>query len=162
LVTIVKDGDSRVVQFSHFSVKEFLTADWLAEPMRDVSSYHIRLKAAHTIHAQACLGVLLLFLLSHGADIDARNRFNDTALIYAMVWGSVEFVRMLLERGAVIDARGTFGGTALHHAAIHNSRVQFARPLLEHGADVNARDKEGNTPAQVGPSYGYLSMLPSL
>jgi hypothetical protein len=59
LVTIVKDGDSRIVQFSHFSVKEFLTADRLAEPVRDVSRYHIELEAAHTILAQACIGVLL-------------------------------------------------------------------------------------------------------
>jgi ankyrin repeat protein len=59
LVIIVKDDDSRVVQFSHFSVKEFLMANRLAEPIRDVSRYHIRLDAAHTILAQACLGVLL-------------------------------------------------------------------------------------------------------
>jgi ankyrin repeat protein len=59
LVIIVNDGDSRIVQFSHFSVKEFLTANRLAEPIRDVSRYHIRLDAAHTIIAQACLGVLL-------------------------------------------------------------------------------------------------------
>jgi ankyrin repeat protein len=59
LVMIVKDGDSRVVQFSHFSVKEFLTADRLAEPIRDVSRYQIRLEAAHTILVRACLGVLL-------------------------------------------------------------------------------------------------------
>ena len=59
LVMIVKNGDSRVVQFSHFSVKEFLTANRLTEPIRDVSRYHIRLEAAHTILAQACLGVLL-------------------------------------------------------------------------------------------------------
>ena len=59
LVTIVKGDDSRVVQFSHFSVKEFLTADRLAEPIRDVSRYHIRLEDAHTILAQACLGILL-------------------------------------------------------------------------------------------------------
>ena len=59
LVTIVNDEDSRIVQFSHFSVKEFLTADRLAEPMRAVSHYHIELEAAHTIVAQACLGVLL-------------------------------------------------------------------------------------------------------
>jgi ankyrin repeat protein len=59
LVIIVKDGDSRIVQFSHFSVKEFLTANRLLEPMRDVSRYYIRLEAAHTILAQACLGVLL-------------------------------------------------------------------------------------------------------
>jgi hypothetical protein len=59
LVTIVKDRNSRVVQFSHFSVKEFLTADRLVEPIRDVSRYHIQLEAAHTVLAQACLGVLL-------------------------------------------------------------------------------------------------------
>ena len=59
LVIIVKNGDSRIVQFSHFSVKEFLTARRLAEPIRDVSHYHIRLEAAHTILAHACLGVLL-------------------------------------------------------------------------------------------------------
>jgi ankyrin repeat protein len=59
LVIIIKDGDSRIVQFSHFSVKEFLTANRLAEPIRDVSHYHIRLDVAHRILAQACLGVLL-------------------------------------------------------------------------------------------------------
>ena len=59
LVIIVKNGDSRTVQFSHFSVKEFLTANRLAEPIRDVSRYHIRLEVAHMVIAQACLGVLL-------------------------------------------------------------------------------------------------------
>ena len=59
LAMIVKDGDSRVVQFSHFSVKEYLTANRLAERVRDVSRYYIRLEAAHTTLAQACLGVLL-------------------------------------------------------------------------------------------------------
>jgi hypothetical protein len=73
LVVIVKDGDSRIVQFSHFSVKEFLTANRLAEPIRDVSHYHIRLEAAHTILAQACLGVLLR--LDDRIDRDNINKF---------------------------------------------------------------------------------------
>jgi hypothetical protein len=59
LVIIVKDGESRIVRFSHSSVKQFLTSNRLAEPIRDVSNYHIQLEAAHTILAQACLGVLL-------------------------------------------------------------------------------------------------------
>ena len=59
LVVIVEGEDSRIVQFSHFSVKEFLTASRLAEPIRGVSRYHIRLEAAHTTLVQACLGVLL-------------------------------------------------------------------------------------------------------
>ena len=56
------DDDSRVVQFSHFSVKEFLTSDRLATSKIDASRYHhILLEHAHTIMAQACLGVLLRF-----------------------------------------------------------------------------------------------------
>jgi ankyrin repeat protein len=59
LIAIVDDGDSRVVQFSHFSVKEFLTSERLARSSGDVSRYHILQEPAHTILAQACLGVLL-------------------------------------------------------------------------------------------------------
>jgi len=55
----IQNDASLVVQFSHFSVKEFLTSPRLASPSRDVSHYHIILEAAHTIMAQACLGVLL-------------------------------------------------------------------------------------------------------
>ncbi|KAH9968064.1 hypothetical protein BC827DRAFT_1170013 [Russula dissimulans] len=59
LITTVDDGDSQVVQFSHFSVKEFLTSDRLARSSGDVSRYHILLQLAHTTLAQACLGTLL-------------------------------------------------------------------------------------------------------
>jgi ankyrin repeat protein len=59
LITIVHDGESRVVQFSHFSVKEFLTSDRLAVATEDISFYHIAPAPAHTILARACLGVLL-------------------------------------------------------------------------------------------------------
>jgi hypothetical protein len=59
LITVVHDGESRVVQFSHFSVKEFLTSDRLAAAVGDISFHHIDLEPAHTILAQACLGVLL-------------------------------------------------------------------------------------------------------
>ena len=50
---------SRVVQFSHFSVKEFLISDRLGSSDGDISRYHILPGPAHTILAQACLGFLL-------------------------------------------------------------------------------------------------------
>src|SRR5882762_325393 len=59
LITLVDDGDSRVIQFSHFSVKEFLTSDRLASLKGDVSHFAINPEPAHTTLAQACLGVLL-------------------------------------------------------------------------------------------------------
>ena len=59
LISIVEIGDSRVVQFSHFSVEEFLTSTRLADSSKDVSRYHINLEPAHTVLAQACMAVLL-------------------------------------------------------------------------------------------------------
>jgi ankyrin repeat protein len=68
LVTIIYDGwdwdrdqdlwqnnPRMVVQFSHFSVKEFLMSNRLG----DFSRYHIHSLSAHTILTQACLGALL-------------------------------------------------------------------------------------------------------
>jgi ankyrin repeat protein len=54
LIAVVEAGDSRVVQFSHFSVKEYLTSTRLA-----ASDYHIDLAPANTTLAEACVGVLL-------------------------------------------------------------------------------------------------------
>ena len=65
LVTIVDDRSwdrnsyssqlRQVVQFSHFSVKEFLMSNRLG----DFSQYHIHPLPAHTLLTQACLGALL-------------------------------------------------------------------------------------------------------
>jgi ankyrin repeat protein len=58
-VTVVPNDGSPVVQFSHFSVKEFLMSDRLATSRRDISQYHISLEDAHMLLAQASLAVLL-------------------------------------------------------------------------------------------------------
>ena len=59
LISIVNDNNTRVIQFSHFSVKEYLTSDRLAAATVDVSHYHILPEPAHLMLAHACLGVLL-------------------------------------------------------------------------------------------------------
>jgi ankyrin repeat protein len=61
LISIVDDSGSQVVQFSHFSVKEFLMSDRLTSSLGDFSQYQILPRPAHTILAQACLGYLLHF-----------------------------------------------------------------------------------------------------
>jgi len=60
LITVVDNKGSKVVQFSHFSVKEFLISERLRTfEVRNIRDFHIHLVAAHTILAQACLTVLL-------------------------------------------------------------------------------------------------------
>jgi hypothetical protein len=60
LIAVIGDKVSKIVQFSHFSVKEYLTSDRLrTSEMGNIRQYHIPLDAAHTILARACLTVLL-------------------------------------------------------------------------------------------------------
>ena len=96
LITIVDDEDndgnedSRVVQFSHFSVKEFLTSPRLATSSGAASHYHITFEPAHTILAQACLGVLLR-LDSHG-DIQNNSPLARYAARYWVAHAQFESV----------------------------------------------------------------------
>jgi hypothetical protein len=129
LVMIVKDGDSRVVQFSHFSVKEFLTADRLAEPIRDVSRYHIRLEGAHTILVRACLGVLLQ--LDDRIDRDSMESF-PLALYAAQHWTTharIENVSSRIKDGmeCLFDADKPHFATWLW---IYNEDKEWNRSLL--------------------------------
>ena len=58
LVTAVNVGGKKVVQFSHFSVREYLTCDRIANSAPH-SPFHVLLKPAHTLLAKACLSVLI-------------------------------------------------------------------------------------------------------
>jgi ankyrin repeat domain-containing protein 50 len=52
--------DSCLVQFSHYSVKEFLTSDRLqSSRMQRISRFHIAPMPAHTILVQSCISTLL-------------------------------------------------------------------------------------------------------
>jgi len=60
LISIIDDKGAKIVQFSHFSVKEFLTSDRLRmSEVENIRDYYIPLNAAHTTFARACLTVLL-------------------------------------------------------------------------------------------------------
>jgi hypothetical protein len=60
LLAVGDDEDGfQVIQFAHFSVKEYLTSERLAKTKETISRFHVSLTPAHTIIAQACLGVLL-------------------------------------------------------------------------------------------------------
>jgi cytohesin len=64
--------NSRVVQFSHYSVKEFLTSERLAQSdKRRLSQYYISPERAHTILAQTCISTLLQPAIYVGDIIDS-------------------------------------------------------------------------------------------
>ena len=189
LVMIVQDGDSRVVQFSHFSVKEFLTANRLAEPIRDVSRYHIRLEGAHTILAQVCLGALLR--LDDSIDRDKIKDF-PLARYAARYWTTharVENVSSRIKDGieCLFDAdrpqfatwlwiynedRGGFftmltmrpgkpKAVPLYYAAKLGFRDLAEHLIARHPEHVNARGRGRGrvTPMHIAAEEGHVNIL---
>jgi hypothetical protein len=180
LVIIVNDGDSRIVQFSHYSVKEFLTADRLADPIRDVSRYYIRLGAAHTILAQACLGVLLQ--LDDRVDRDDIKNF-PLARYAAQYWPTharFENASSLVKDGmeCLFDAdRPHFAMwlriyeeghpkrpvkpevVPLYYAAMLGFRDLAEHLITERPEHVNARDANQETPMHTAARAGHADIV---
>ena len=83
----------------------------------------------------------LRILLDRGADVNARNSFEATALIWAA--RDPVKVSMLLARGANVNAQSKQGRTPLIVAAQGSS--ESVRLLLARGANVKAHDGAGVT-----------------
>ena len=80
LLSLVNAQNSRVIQFSHFSAKEFLTSSRFVKKSNTISSrYHVSMTPAHTLVAKACLGALLHL----DKDVISRTLLNFLLAIYA-------------------------------------------------------------------------------
>src|SRR5512134_2345858 len=77
-------------------------------------------------------------LLEEGADINAKDRYGQTALMNAAHAGQVELVRLLVEKGADLNVTAKYNLSALMLALITH-HVEVARLLIEAGADLNIR-----------------------
>ena len=181
-----KNKDLRIVQFSHFSVKEFLMSSRFAESSRDVSHYHIEPEPAHTILAQACLGILLRL-----DDCVDRDKIKDFPLAeYAgRYW--VEHARFKGVSSHVLDGMEClFDADKPHFSTwlwIYNEDVQYhssmatkypikpdavplyfaallglrdlaARLLTEHPEDVLAKGGSHVTPLHASVDRGHLDV----
>ena len=83
---------------------------------------------------------LMDWLITQGADINARDEYERTPLHYHAQVNNVEKVALLLERGADIEAQDKYKNTPLHFAE-YNAEV--AQLFIEKGADIKAKDNMG-------------------
>lgn len=87
-------------------------------------------------------------LLKAGADVNARDEYDGTALIRAAEFGHDKMIAFLLDAGADIDAIDTaFGYTALFAAAL-GGHLQTVQLLVNRGASTHLRMRAGLTAAE--------------
>jgi hypothetical protein len=73
-------------------------------------------------------------LLDQGADVNAKWRYDATALLMACMRGHAPTVRLLLDRGAKVDVKDTFYGITPLSAAADKGSAEVVKMLLEKGA----------------------------
>ncbi|PSN35213.1 hypothetical protein C0J52_16890 [Blattella germanica] len=85
------------------------------------------------------------FLLSCGADLNIKDKFNSTALQMAAVKGHCDIVTMLAQHSFDATSCDEHGNTVLHFAA-QSGNANCVSWLLGYGFDVNARNHKQETP----------------
>jgi ankyrin repeat protein len=173
LLSLVNVGNSQVIQFAHFSVKEFLMSTHLAEK-RDMIShrYHISMLPAHTLVAQVCLGILLHLdktvsrdavenfpLARYAAEHwftharfegvsqnvdDGMKQLFDRRKPHLAVWLWICDPTVPSWNRRKLDARPLPpSGTPLHYAAFCGLHDVVNALAIEHSQDVNSRSFTG-------------------
>jgi len=108
-------------------------------------NYNIPLLQAAFYGQPTCLN----FLLQKGADIDAKNNFEETALHAAINsrYGNTLCIELLIAADANPSAKDNrFDKSTPLHKAVEYDRVEWVEKLIAAGADVDATDKDDYTP----------------
>ena len=98
-------------------------------------------------------------LLVYGAELDARNTMERTALHVAAANSSYEIARLLIEEGADLNARDNFGFTPVHSAV---DDFRMVRILIDAGADARAVSKSGFSALGLATQGNHISAAEKL
>ena len=189
LLTVVKVKGSKVTQFSHFSVKEYLTSSRLIEKCDTISSrFHVSVAAAHTLVAQACLGHLLHFgddttagsvqtfplaeyatrhWVGHAQCADALSTLQDGIKLlfdprrpHLAVWVWIYDLEGSLSQTCWVEKPPRPSGSPLHYAALYCSATALEFLVTEYPEDVNARSQDDNsTPLHRAAGNGRAEVV---
>jgi uncharacterized protein len=93
-------------------------------------------------------------LIGGGADVNAKDPYGVTALMFSLIAGSTGTASMLIEKGADVNPRDTDGRTALIEALTSENEIppEIVESLIRRGADVNIRLAGGLTPLMIAVS----------
>jgi ankyrin repeat protein len=188
LLSVVNEWGRSVIQFSHFSVKEFLMSDRLSKTNDEYSRrYHTSLTSAHTVVARACLGILLHldtsitedglekfpladYAAEHWVDHarfenvsanaeEGMKRLFDPSKPHLGIWLWIYDPELDSWKRKERDGRSlTPRGTALHYAALCGLEGIVEFLVNAQGQDVHSRAFGESTALHVAAHRGHAGV----
>ena len=148
--------------------KDNVTALMLACRKRRTDAINVLLKANSdpnivNTYGETCLHLavrgfcskkMIQTIIDHGADVNATNKNNMTALVIACVMGNKDAIRVLLNAGADPNIADVDGNTWLHGAVRGECTKVVLEAIIGKGADVNTTNKDGATPLMIACGKG--------
>lgn len=81
-------------------------------------------------------------LIKAGADMNIKNKYNNSALIGSVFNDHFESTKVLINAGADINTQDGGDRTPLIYASLHN-KLNIVKLLIEAGSDWNIKDVSG-------------------
>lgn len=101
-------------------------------------------------------------MLEENIDVNVRDQFHWTALMYASKFGYYAIVVRLIAAGADVNACGIMGGRTSLMLACKRGHEEIVQELLKAGANVNAVDSENKTSLTWATIKGYSRIVDNL
>ena len=106
-----------------------------------------------------CSKEVLQSIIDQGADVNATNNKNSTALMLASEKGNIDAMNVLLSAGADRTIEDADGDTWIHYALYGNCSKEVIQLIIDQGADVNAKNKKNCTALMLASRKGNIDAM---
>ena len=133
-----------------FTVRYLLDQGANASPKDSENEVTALISASYNGHRD-----VVQLLCERGADVNAKDKYGNTALHVAVQIGNIAVVKFLLRESVSVDAmNGSHGGTALMEAA-GSGWDSIAVVLLQSGANVSMTNYKDQTALSIAAYNGH-------
>jgi ankyrin repeat protein len=97
-------------------------------------------------------------LIQRGADVNVRDKYDDTPLMIAATGGFEPQIELLLKSGARVNDANAIGLTPLL-AAVMARKKEAIKILINAGTDIEKKDNSGNSPLTLAMRSDDASLI---
>ncbi|CAL4088710.1 unnamed protein product [Meganyctiphanes norvegica] len=123
--------------------------NWRNPDYHNVTALHI----ASRENNLAVVNALIVGL----ADIDSRDKYGQTPIMYATNHGHLNIVQTLIAANAnltiSVNNKSSWEGYTVLHIAARDNKTEIAKLLLDAGSDNRKQDINGKTPEYLARKY---------